>query len=119
MDVSARFARLLAGHIQNCCVALLTSLLLVGCIGTSAKLNHVSLGMTKAEVIRAVGTPDSISAKGNMEYLVYLWGNPKELIGQPKEYFIRLKDGRVDSYGEKGDFGSTKDPTVNLNIQKQ
>lgn len=98
---------------------LILCLVICGCTGTSAKLNHVTLGMTKAEVIRAIGAPDSISAKGNTEYLVYLWGSPKELVGVPKEYFVRLKDGRVDSYGKKGDFDSSKEPTINVNIQKQ
>ena len=98
---------------------LFLSLVIVGCVGTSDKLNHVTLGMTKLEVIHAIGTPDSISAKGNTEYLMYLWGSPKELVGEPREYFVRLKDGRVDSYGKKGDFDSTKEPTVNVNIQKQ
>jgi hypothetical protein len=90
-----------------------------GCTGTTAKLNHVRLGMTRTEVVQAVGSPDSISAKGDIEYLVYLWGSPKELVGVPREYFVRLKDGRVDSYGEKGDFDSAKDPTLNVNVKKQ
>ena len=92
-------------------------LTLAGCTGTSAKLNRVALGMTKAEVVRAIGRPDTISAKGNTEYLIYLWGRPKELVGDPNEYFVRLKDGRVDSYGAKGDFDSAKDPTINLNLR--
>src|ERR1035437_2682023 len=49
-----------------------------GCTGTTAKLNHVRLGMTRTEVIQAIGSPDSISAKGDIEYLGYLWGSSKE-----------------------------------------
>lgn len=90
---------------------------LEGCIGTSAKLNALSLGMTKAEVIAAMGTPDSVSATGNVEYLTYELASPKEIIADESnlpEYFVQLVGGRVDAYGRKGDFDTTKDPTLRI-----
>jgi hypothetical protein len=37
-----------------------------------------------------------------------------------REYFVRLDGGRVESYGQLGDYNSTKNPTndINLNIKK-
>jgi hypothetical protein len=34
------------------------------------------------------------------------------------DYFVRIVDGRVHSYGEKGDFGTTKNPTIDYNINR-
>ena len=101
------------------CAALIF-LALTACIGTSANLNKVSLGMSKSEVIQAVGTPDSVSAQGRVEYLIYHWASPKQLIADENNldrFFIRLTDGRVDAYGEKGDFDSTQDPTIKIKIE--
>ncbi len=100
--------------------AALIFLAIAACIGTSANLNKVSLGMSKSEVIQAVGTPDSVSAQGNVEYLIYHWASPKQLIADENNldrFFIRLTDGRVDAYGEKGDFDSTQDPTIKIKIE--
>lgn len=33
--------------------------------------------------------------------------------------FVRLVNGRVDAYGEKGDFGSTRGPTLDVNIHQR
>ena len=35
----------------------------------------------------------------------------------PKEYFVHIENGKVTSYGRIGDFGSTKNPTMDLNIR--
>ena len=45
------------------------------------------------------------------------------MIEQPRtDYFVRFKNGLVESYGKMGDFDSTKVPetktTVDLNINK-
>ena len=82
------------------------------CVGTSANLNKVSLGMTKAEVIDAIGRPDSVTAQNGVEYLIYHWANPKQLIADEEKldrYFVRLVNGRVDAYGEAGDLGTSVD----------
>jgi len=84
-----------------------------GCLGTSAKLNNISLGMTKTEVINAIGSPDSVSAEGNVEYLTYHWASPKQIFANENNlgrYYIRIYRGKVDSYGKKGDF--------NINMNK-
>ena len=84
----------------------------LGC-ATAHKMNMVGLGMTKAEVIQTLGKPVSVSAQGKAEYLNYSlcekgWPSPSCNITTP--YYVRLVDGKVESYGRMGDFDSTKDP---------
>lgn len=81
--------------------------------------------MTKQEVIGALGSPTSTSAKAGVEYLNYQF---YETIGdttgagKTTPYFVRIINGRVDSYGHLGDFDSTNTPetknTIDLNINK-
>lgn len=83
--------------------------------------SKVSLGMKKEDVIRGLGQPSEISVKGRVEYFTYGWDHPWD--GRPGYivawYYVKFVDGRVDSYGKKGDFNSTKNKTVDLNINKK
>jgi len=89
-------------------------------------MNNASLGMTKAEVIDSMGQPQSTSAIHGVEYLMYkLCTTDGDFMhdykcGRWEDFYVRLKDGKVDSYGTKGDFDSTKIPeskrTIDLNI---
>ncbi len=104
----------------------LLSFLLMGCTGTTANLNKVSIGMTKTEVTKVIGRPDSVSAQGNVEYLIYYWATPKQIFADENslpEYFVRLVNGKVESYGKKGDFDTTIVPeskqTIDLNIKNE
>lgn len=99
-------------------------LALIGC-ATAYKINNVQLGMTKQEVIAAIGKPTSISAKDGTEYLNYRFSETDDhaFYGVTTPYFVRLVNGKVDSYGRTGDFDSTQKPTVrietdeNINVQ--
>jgi hypothetical protein len=74
--------------------------------------------MTKAEVIAVMGKPDTSAANANAEYLVYHLASPKALVVDDNnipEYFVRLRNGKVDAYGKRGDF---QDPTLNLRINE-
>jgi hypothetical protein len=45
--------------------------------------------------------------------------SPKALVVDDNdipEYFVRLKEGKVDAYGKRGDF---HDPTLNLRIKQE
>jgi hypothetical protein len=57
--------------------------------------------MTKQEVIETIGSPNSTSAIKNVEYLKY-----RSCTGvfYSDEYYVRLLDGKVEAYGQKGDF---------------
>ena len=102
-------------------VTLLVSLLLLlsGCV-TSHKMNHLSVGMPKHAVLSALGRPNSTASPGGgVEILRYnLLTDSGDGWGRAEEFFVRLVDGNVESYGRMGDFSSTQDPTLNLNINQ-
>ena len=104
-------------------------LLFVGCAPKSNKLAssiyNASLGMNKQEVINVMGPPESVSAKDNTEVLRYeLCTRQMTLAEGPSvgectkwtKFFIRLINGKVESYGELGDFDSTKTPELKQTI---
>ena len=72
--------------------------------------------MTKDEVIKVMGKPVSISAKGGTEYLNYKLSETDNdaFRGWTSPYYVRVINGKVDSYGRTGDFDSTKNPTVKI-----
>ena len=82
-------------------VVILLVAFLLGCAGTHQKINNLKIGMTKQDVIETIGDPDTTSASGNVEYLKY-----RINVGlvYSDEYLVRLLDGKVDAYGQKGDF---------------
>lgn len=78
----------------------LAALLLLGC-GTASKLNSVQLGMTRDQVIDAIGTPSSTSQMGDTQYLKYQLCSDWIFTDR---YYVRLTGGKVDAYGRVGDF---------------
>jgi len=86
---------------------------LAGCATLGSRMNKVSLGMTKAEVIDVLGTPNSTKAFSPREILVYDDVEVAFRLDGPKrtEYWVALQDGRVYFYGKAGDFGSAQPPT--------
>jgi outer membrane protein assembly factor BamE (lipoprotein component of BamABCDE complex) len=101
--------------------ALLVLLLMgltAGC-ATAEKMNQVSVGMTKSEVIEVMGSPTSSSAQGSTEYMNYALYDTAEArrFGLYTRYFVRLVNGRVESYGRTGDFDSTQPKTQRIEIQ--
>ncbi len=105
-------------------ILLIISIVIVGC-ATSGKINNVGIGMTKSEVIVVMGKPVSVSAKGDTEYLNYKLSETDNdaVSGWTSKYYVRLIDGKIDSYGRTGDFDSTKTPAIkietdeNINVQ--
>jgi hypothetical protein len=88
--------------INRVCVILLIAGLILGCAGSAKKLNHVNLGMTKEEVVEVLGKPNHSSARENIEFLNYKLTSNSIFAD---EYFVRLRDGKVDLFGRRGDFG--------------
>lgn len=100
---------------------LVAAICLAGC-ATAPKMNRLSVGMTKQEVVSVMGQPTSTAAPGSgVELLRYRLSPTSDhaLYGVTEEYFVRLVNGKVESYGKMGDFDSTKDPTLNLNIKNR
>ena len=100
-------------------------LALAACADTS-KMNRLSVGMNKAEVLSALDRdPDSTSAQGGAEYLLFnLWRDfwDRRPGNYSDRFFVRLINGKVESYGRVGDFNSTNVPetrqTIDLNVRK-
>lgn len=99
----------------------LVACLLTGCVTTTSHhgsrpdLAALRVGKTQQDVYATIGKPAKVATSGNVVYLQYGWDSPFDgRIGATEEYFVRLVDGMVESFGEKGDFDSTKDPTINI-----
>lgn len=120
--------------------SILATSLLVACVPSAAaepdyRFNRLSVGMSKADAINILGQPETTRAVENTEYLMYhkwmCFNMPSQFhrcvvsygVDASEKYFVRVIDGKVNAYGEWGDFGSTKDPTTTLNqnikIQRQ
>ena len=114
------------------CVVVVFGLLLGGCASTEQKVNTISLGMDKQQVIDVLGPPDNSRATEDVEYLVYQLTTPRTgdqinecafmsaitiaglFLPGPcarsnAEYFVQFKQGKVTAYGKVGDFGSPQD----------
>lgn len=74
------------------------------------------MGLTREEVISILGKPISVSAQGGCEYLNYSLSETDNdaMRGWTRPYYVRLVNGRVESFGRTGDFDSTKTPTVRV-----
>jgi hypothetical protein len=76
--------------------------LVCGCAGHAKRINDVSLGMTKDEVIDVMGSPAYTSVTKDVEILSYHLRSGGVF---SDTFFVRLKDGSVDRFGRRGDFG--------------
>ncbi len=83
--------------------AVTVGVVLVGCASSSGRLNRISPGMTRDEVVSALGRPHGVAAQGDVEYLSYNFLNKG--VGDMKQYAVKVVGGRVHSFGERADFG--------------
>ena len=67
---------------MNKIIFLLSCLGFLGCAAIAPNLSAISLRMTKAEVVKTLGGPTSVSAKENIEYLKYTCG--QAVVGSPE-----------------------------------
>ena len=83
-------------------------------------LSKISVGMTKSEVISTLGKPDDVASDGDVEFLEYGWDSPWDgKVGFAETYIVRLRDGRVDLTGRKGDFGTVANHAVDINVREK
>jgi hypothetical protein len=87
--------------------------LLGGCATSVSRLDKISMGMTRDEVLQTMGKPTSISTAENVEFLNYVLFNGF----REQPYYVRLRQGKVDAFGKVGDFASSKDPTSNIHLK--
>ena len=91
--------------------------------GARPDFSKISMGMSQAEVIETMGKPDDMSAQAGTVYLRYTWApwyDHSGADGNAEDYYVRLIDNKVESFGKVGDFDSTKNPeqTINVNVNK-
>ena len=87
----------------------LAAILATGCLTSASKINRVSIGMTKADVLKTMGTPVSVSADTNSEYLNYNLAEVPTLFDMPgTPYEIKIVGGKVVSYGRVGSNPTTR-----------
>jgi hypothetical protein len=107
---------------------ILHTLMLAGAIAvagcaTAPKMNRLSLGMTKQQVITAMGRPDSTTAPGDgvelLHYKLCTQGGPIMDLVTTEDYCVKMVKGEVVSYGKLRELDSTKDPTSNLNTNNK
>jgi outer membrane protein assembly factor BamE (lipoprotein component of BamABCDE complex) len=108
---------------QNFLSAIVLGLLVIniGCAAPRTQvLNQIQPGMTKQEVIKIMGPPVTVASDGGAEYMTYrLATSFGDFNGSDtSDYFVRIIDGKVDAYGQKGDFNTTKNPTADFNINQ-
>jgi Cft2 family RNA processing exonuclease len=93
-----------------CVLASLTS----GCVTSAKKMNRISLGMTKEDVINVLGEPDSMKAGQGVEVMEYMLAPANAVVSDGEAHWVFIKDGKVVQYGRAGDFGTSKDPTLTI-----
>ena len=98
----------------------IVSFLLSGCFAKAGRTSGVHYGMSKQEVVAAMGAPVSVSTQGNSQYLNYSVCDTDNQTpnGIMRPYVVRLMDGRVESYGTTGDVGSPQTPTGRQEIDQ-
>lgn len=83
-------------------ILVLLCTLVVGCAGSAQKINHLNVGMTKADVIQVMGEPDYTSGREGVEILSYRL-NASSFYSDT--FYVRIIDGKVERFGRQGDFG--------------
>ncbi len=84
----------------------IAEVLLAGCqaiiYGTASDFENVTLGMTKAEVITAIGSPVSVEADADKGEEVLIYKRMKHAISEwPRTYAVVLRNGKVVRWGEQ------------------
>ena len=103
------------------------ALFLIACAAPKAEpdLTLISVGMTKDEVTSKIGKPTRVAVQNGLEifeYEAYDEAN-RPFVGLVKSnyryLFVRFLSGKVESFGRKGDFDSTKNPASELKIDQK
>jgi hypothetical protein len=93
---------------------------LLSACASQSKLNNLNIGMTKQDVIKIMGTPDSTKAREGEEVLVYTL---RDGVMSPKytskDYWVVLIDGKVKQYGRAGDYGSAEPERKHIIIENR
>jgi len=79
-------------------------------------ISSLEIGLPEAAAIEILGDPTSVAAQGDSKYLIYIIKIARR---ETRDHYVRIVNGTVESYGQKGDFDSTKpeEKTLNVNIK--
>jgi hypothetical protein len=104
-------------HIVIAITLALVTASLSACRVVPPDLSGIEVGMSKSDVIKTMGKPNDFKGIGRSVYFIYhAEGEDLGLITWNSRY-IKITDGKVESYGRWGDFDTTKDPTLNVNVK--
>ena len=93
-------------------LALLTlALFIVGC-ATYPGTTSLWIGMTRAQAIRAMGPPESVSAQGEFEYLNYTLPVNGGGYTVSRPYYVRISHDAVESFGYSGQLTAAARPSA-------
>lgn len=96
-------------------LCLVLAIFLFGC-ATASKFNNLSIGMSKQETIKILGTPRTIQAENEIEVLeYYLW--PDLTSNQKEIFWVVIIDNKIYKYGPARNF-PTQQNYENLNIMQ-
>ena len=77
---------------------ILVALAVISCTTTGRNMHRIEPGMTKGAVVRVLGKPRSVGGANNVEVLHYM---DDRGFWQYDHYFVRLVNGKVESYGPR------------------
>ncbi len=80
---------------------------LTSCVMPS-RMAKIQMGWDKQQVEHLMGKPVEVSAQGHITAFRYLMFD--------EYYYVTFYDNKVASFGKLGDFNSTKNPTLDLNV---
>lgn len=74
-------------------------------------------GMNEQQVVNLAGKPQSVAVKGNTK--IYEYESWQGLDHHDQQFwYVRFVNGKVESFGHKGDFDSTNPPPPLVVIEK-
>lgn len=94
----------------------LVALMGLGCANPSFNINRVQVGLSEDQVFGTLGKPTLAIRQGNVRYLEYETFDQDKWFGVGRKenvqrFFVRLVDGRVESFGDKKYLDPAKIPT--------
>jgi len=93
----------------------MVALLATGCLTKASRINSVSLGMNKAQVLAVMGEPASDASAEYLNYgLAEGFTGGAAAVATP--YTIKLVDGKVVFYGREPSVGYTPSPATSVGI---
>lgn len=93
------------------------AVLLVGCATSAKRMNELTPGMSKAQVIQILDEPDSTSMTNGHEVLRFRL--KPGLLDDPTTYLVFFKDGRVTEFGHVTAFMSAEEREADQRARQQ